>query len=190
MLCSFLHGCLRGFARGAGFSYHTDARTACEESHAMTICQICSVLPTPPQSILSANAGRRHDQIVSTVRSAFAAVEPRGRPPERRREARYAYPYPIHLTPYGDAGLPNVNRTFVVIGKHLAPHGLDFYFSQPLGERRVIASLDCGREGWIGLVLELDWCRFSRHGWYDNGGRFVAIVTSPLLELNNRPRAA
>jgi hypothetical protein len=156
----------------------------------MTTCKIHSVPPVPAASILSANTGRRHDRIVASVRSALAAIEPLARPLERRREARYAYPYPIHLTPYGDAGLPDVQRTFVVIGKHLAPHGLDFYFSQPLAERRVIASLDCGRDGWIGLVVELDWCRFSRHGWYDNGGRFIALVSSPLLELDQRPRAA
>ena len=34
--------------------------------------------------------------------------------------------------------------------------------------------------GWIGLLLELTWCRFTRHGRYDNGGRFLAVVPSPL----------
>jgi len=81
---------------------------------------------------------------------------------------------------------PTSIATLVVIGKHLARHGLDFYCPQPLAEKRVIASLDCGRQGWIGLVVELEWCRFSRHGWYDNGGRFVGIVRSPLLELDDR----
>lgn len=134
--------------------------------------------------------GGRHDGISLSVEAALAAIEPFRRPLERRREARRPYPYPIHLTPFDSDGHPDVDRTVVVIGKHLAPHGLDFYCGQPLAERRVIASLDCGCEGWIGLVVELEWCRFSRHGWYDNGGRFVAAVPSPLLELDNRPRAA
>jgi hypothetical protein len=73
-----------------------------------------------------------------------------------------------------------VGQTLVVIGKHLSEHGLDFYHRQPVPQRRVIASLDGGSAGWVGLLLELNWCRFTRHGWYDNGGRFVAIVDSPL----------
>lgn len=134
------------------------------------------------------------DAIFATVESAVAAVEPFRRSIERRRESRYPYPYPIPLTPFLLDGTPDVERTFVVIGKHLAPHGLDFYCRQPLADRRVIASLDCGRDGWVGLVVELTWCRFSRHGWYDNGGRFVAVVDRPLAALDrnitSRPPAA
>jgi hypothetical protein len=146
------------------------------------VCASLAAVPIPSNG--------RHKRIVASVESALAAIEPFQRPLERRREARYPYPYPIHLTPYGAGGRPDVDRTFVVIGKHLAPHGIDFYFSQPLADRRVVASLDCGHEGWIGLVVELTWCRFSRHGWYDNGGRFVAVVESPLFELDGRPPAA
>ena len=141
-----------------------------------------------PQSFL-AEASRRRDWIFDSIQSALNAVDAAPQTSERRREARYPYPYPVHLTPFGPDGQPEVERTFVVIGKHLAPHGLDFYCPLPLSERRVIASLD-GREGWIGLVVELTWCRFNRHGWYDNGGRFIAVVPSPLLELDGRPRAA
>jgi hypothetical protein len=141
-----------------------------------------------PLSLLS-DAGRHRDWIMDSIQSALYAVEEAPPRLERRREARYPYPYPIHLTPYGADGQPDVKRTFVVIGKHLAAHGIDFYCPLPVPERRVIASLD-GREGWIGLVVELTWCRFNRHGWYDNGGRFIAIVSSPLLELDDRPRAA
>jgi hypothetical protein len=148
-------------------------------------------LAAPPQpGSPRADSSRQPSRIVTSVESALAAVEPFRRPIERRREARFPYPYPIHMTPYGQDGLPDAERTFVVIGKHLAPHGLDFYYCQPLAYRRVVASLDCGREGWIGLVVELDWCRFSRHGWYDNGGRFIAVVPSPLPALDGRPRAA
>lgn len=156
----------------------------------MSTCSFDSVLPMPLAAASNSAAGRRQDRIVSSVRSALAAIEPFRRPLERRRESRHPYPYPIHLTPFGESGQPDVERTLVVIGKHLAPHGIDFYCRQPLAERRVIASLDCGCEGWIGLVVELEWCRFSRHGWYDNGGRFVAVVPSPLSELDDRPRAA
>jgi hypothetical protein len=156
----------------------------------MTICTSSPILPAWLAAIPKAESAGRQDRINASVQSALTAIEPFRRPLERRREARFPYPYPIHLTPYGEGGRADVNRTFVVIGKHLAPHGIDFYCPQPLAERRVIASLDCGREGWIGLIVELAWCRFSRHGWYDNGGRFIGVVASPLLELDHRPRAA
>lgn len=130
------------------------------------------------------------DRIADFVDSALMATEPSRRPVERRREARYPYPYPLHVTPVASDGSPAVNETFVVVGKHLAPHGIDFYSRQPLAHRRVIVSLDCGIEGWIGFLVELTWCRFGRHGWYDNGGRFLGIVPSPLAEFDDRPRAA
>jgi hypothetical protein len=134
----------------------------------------------------------RRDAIAASIESAIAAVEPFRRSAERRREARYPYPYPVPLTPFLLDGTPDVQQTFVVIGKHLAPHGIDFYCRQPVPQRRVIASLDCGRDGWVGLVVELAWCRFNRHGWYDNGGRFVAVVEPPLaaLDRSRRPPAA
>jgi hypothetical protein len=43
----------------------------------------------------------------------------------------------------------------------------------------MIASLSVGGE-WVGLLLDLKWCRFTADGLYDNGGRFVAAVPSPL----------
>lgn len=105
---------------------------------------------------------------------------------ERRREKRHAYPYPIYLTPVGRDGHTPEGKTLVVVGKHLSEHGLDFYHREPLPYRRVIASLGCGNGHWIGLLMDLSWCRFCRHGWYDNGGRFLGLVTSPLLELEER----
>jgi hypothetical protein len=156
----------------------------------MSTCSFDTVLPGLLSSAPQADGSRQGERIAASVLSALMAVEFRRRGAERRRDSRHAYPYPIHLTPFGPDGKPDVERTFVVIGKHISPHGLDFYCRQPLPDRRVVASLDRGKDGWIGLVLELVWCRFGRHGWYDNGGRFVGVVMSPLLELDGRPRAA
>jgi hypothetical protein len=138
-------------------------------------------LPLPAAVRASQRAGQR-DAVVRNVQQALAAAQQGPSGPERRREPRHPYPYPIHLTPLNRAGTPVVDETFVVIGKHLSDHGLDFYHTGPVSHRRVIASLDAGDAGWIGLLLELNWCRFTRHGWYDNGGRFLGAVASPLGE--------
>ena len=128
---------------------------------------------------VSNRAGQR-DTVVRSVQQVLAATQQTPTGPERRREPRHPYPYPIHLTPLNRAGTPMTDETFVVIGKHLSDHGLDFYHREAVAYRRVIASLDGGEAGWIGLLLELTWCRFTRHGWYDNGGRFLGAVASPL----------
>jgi hypothetical protein len=129
----------------------------------------------------------QEDPFAGLVEQVLVAAHPARRGLEQRREQRYPYPYPIYLTPLEhEAGRPG--ETFVVIGKQISPHGVDFYFREPIAHRRVIASLYAGEQGWIGLVLELAWCRFSRHGWYENGGRFLSVVESPV-EIERRTSA-
>ena len=115
------------------------------------------------------------------AKRVLAALVKRGgsrRGHERRNEQRYPYPHPVYLTPLAGDG-PCVEETVQVIGKHLSEHGLDFYHREPLPYRRMIASLEVNGQ-WLGLVLDLKWCRFTSDGLYDNGGRFVAAVSSPL----------
>jgi len=146
-----------------------------------------SYLPAllPP---VGATDGRgQEDPIAAALEQALSATHIIRRGTERRREQRFPYPHPIHLTPI-DAPRRGPVESLVVIGKQISLHGIDFYHNEPIPHGRVIASLDAGERGWIGLLLELAWCRFSRHGWYDNGGRFLAVVDSPL-EIERRTSA-
>jgi hypothetical protein len=127
-----------------------------------------------------APTGLDEEEIASQVQLALSSPCPERHLPERRREKRHPYPYPVYLTPVGRDGTTPAGPTIVVMGKHLSEHGLDFYHREPLPYRRVIASLACGSGHWVGLLLDLSWCRFCRHGWYDNGGRFLQSVDSPL----------
>lgn len=119
-------------------------------------------------------------QIAACVESALFAVEAAPRLVERRTQPRYPYPYPVYLTPLDAHSQPLAERTMAVIGRHLSAQVIDFYCPWPLADRRMVASLDGREAGWLGLLVELTWCRFNRHGWYDNGGRFLAVVPSPL----------
>jgi hypothetical protein len=126
------------------------------------------------------------EEIATQVQRALANPQPERILPERRREKRHPYPYPIHLTPVGRDGKTPEGKPIVVMGKHLSEHGIDFYHREPLPYRRVIASLACGSGHWVGFLLDLSWCRFCRHGWYDNGGRFLQAIPSPLEDAEYR----
>lgn len=144
-----------------------------------------SLLPLQQRAPAAPSSADEED-IKNLVRLAVASPVPDRQYAERRREARHAYPYAIYLTPVGRDGRTPEGKTIVVVGKHISEHGLDFYHREPLPYRRVIASLACGSGQWIGLLMDLSWCRFCRHGWYDNGGRFLGPIRSPLEDPDER----
>lgn len=101
---------------------------------------------------------------------------------ERRRETRHPYPNPVWITPLSDSGEPLDAETFVVLGRHISSQGLDCFSREPIAHRRVITSFPSGENGWTALLLEISWRRFTRFGWYENGGRFLEAVYPPLAE--------
>ena len=40
----------------------------------------------------------------------------------------------------------------------------------------MIASLETPGGDWIGFLIDISWCRFTQHGWYDSGGRLLQVV--------------
>ena len=46
----------------------------------------------------------------------------------------------------------------------------------------MIVSLEDQRGGWFGFLILLGWCRFTKQGWYESGGRFLEAVASPLVD--------
>jgi len=129
----------------------------------------------------TARPGREplEEEIRRQVHSLLASLFPDGRQPQRRRNQRYPFPHLVQLTPVGADGVTPEGETMVVVGKHLSEQGLDFYHSKPLPYRRMVASLEAGA-GWISLLIDLTWCRFTRQGWYESGGRFLQSVPLPL----------
>ena len=130
------------------------------------------------------STNRPSDPISELVQHALYRQRDNIQVKERRREHREPYPYAVYLTPLNHQRELLLDDTFVVIGKHLSAHGFDFYHSEPVPYRRVVASLDCGGGHWAGFVLDLSWCRFNRNGWYDNGGRFLETTASPFNQCN------
>lgn len=120
------------------------------------------------------------DRVVRQVHIAMQGILGQS-PLERRRTKRWAYPHPVHLMPVSISGRLVRDEAVHVIGKHLTLLGLDFYHTQAVPHRRAVASMTLNGEIQIALVLELAWCRFGRHGYYENGGKFLDAIRSPLI---------
>ena len=121
------------------------------------------------------------DNLQSRVLGLLDVLYPRGTPVERRAQRRYPYPYLLQLTPVADDGTAQWSETVVVVGKHLSQRGLGFYHPWPLPYRRMIASLETTGGGRLDLLINLTWCRFTREGWYESGGRFLQAVPPPRM---------
>lgn len=120
------------------------------------------------------------DSVRMQVWSILGNLYPRGNLVERRRERRYPYPYLVHLTPVGPDGLTPHGESMVVVGKHLSDQGLGFYHPKPISHRRMIATLEVAGGRALAFLVDLTWCRFTKQGWYESGGRFLQAVPSPL----------
>jgi len=114
------------------------------------------------------------------VLGLLSQLYPQGEILERRKEQRYPFPYLVHLTPLSEDGTVKELETVVVVGKHLSERGLGFYHPKPLPYRRMIASMESGNGSWLGFVIDLSWCRFTKQGWYESGGRLLHAVASPI----------
>jgi hypothetical protein len=134
-------------------------------------------LPLDPQPGL--RPGPEND-VRAQVWALLTVLYPHHELVERRRENRYPFPFLIHLTPVAEDGTTAEGETLVVVGKHLSERGLGFYHPCPLPHRRMIASLETTAGRWLGFLIDLNWCRFTKQGWYESGGRLLQSVLSPM----------
>jgi hypothetical protein len=95
---------------------------------------------------------------------------------ERRSDDRVAMPVLLQLTPLEENGEPVELAALTVVGKNISRRGLSFYHNEPLLYRRAIITVD--HAGFDGFSAEIDisWCRFAKPGWYESGGRLLAVA--------------
>jgi hypothetical protein len=120
------------------------------------------------------------DEVRTQVWALLTMLYPRNDLVERRNDNRYPFPYLANLTPVGADGITPEGDTVVVVGKHLSERGFGFYHRAALPYRKMILSLESRNGQWIGFLIDLRWCRFTKGGWYESGGRFLQAVTSPM----------
>lgn len=134
----------------------------------------------PHQALLPELHALPNDDVQTQVWTLLTNLYPKHEMIERRRDTRYPFPYLVHLTPVGRDKTTPEGETIVVVGKHLSEGGLSFYHPKPLPHRRMIVSLQALGGEWMGFLIDLKWCRFTKQGWYESGGRFLDSVPSPL----------
>lgn len=147
--------------------------------HWRKVPSMSMVLRTAPIELL--RGGEQTDDLVRRqVWGLLAGLYPPAKQIERRADQRFPYPHLIYLNPVAADGVTPLAGSVVVVGKHLSEHGLGFYHQQPLPYRRMIASLANHDNRWLGFLIDITWCRFTQHGWYDSGGRFLQTAPSPV----------
>jgi hypothetical protein len=137
-------------------------------------------MPMPQFDLLSDRGNSADDELRVQVWGLLTALYPRNDLVERRRDNRYPFPVLMHLTPVGEDGITPEGDSVVVVGKHLSAHGLGFYHQEPLPYRRMIVSMEVGKGRWVAFLIDLTWCRFTKDGWYESGGRFLQTALSPM----------
>ena len=100
----------------------------------------------------------------------------------------------MQLVPIGPGGEPLEDETIVAVGKNISLGGMSVFHQRPLPYRHVLACIEIGHSGSFRIPLDLHWCRFTRLGWYESGGRFSATsgvetsaLSGALLVPRDRP---
>jgi hypothetical protein len=119
------------------------------------------------------------DSIRRQVWTLLAGMYPKNAPAERRGAPRFAFPQLLSLTPSDAEGTPLGELPLVVVGKTLSERGLGFFHREALPYRNVIVSLETSNRELVSFLMDLTWCRFTQQGWYESGGRFLKVVSSP-----------
>jgi hypothetical protein len=116
--------------------------------------------------------------VTARVHELLLMLYPPGPAIERRIDRRYPYPQLVRLTPIAEDGTHLEAETIVVAGKTLSERGFGFFHPEPIPHRKMIASFHAGDGRWLGLLIDLSWCRFTGQGWYESGGRFLEAATA------------
>jgi hypothetical protein len=109
---------------------------------------------------------------------------------ERRHDDRVAVPLLFRLIPLDSKREPIYDDAITVVGKDISRRGLSFFHEQPLTYRQAIVSLEHPEFGRFAAELDVNWCRFTKPGWYESGGRLVRSCDPNIRPAIERPTTA
>jgi hypothetical protein len=92
---------------------------------------------------------------------------------ERRHDDRIAIPVLFRLTPFDADRQPLDREALIVVGKNISRRGVSFYHEKPITHRRALIELADPSVGIFVAEIDVTWCRFTKPGWYESGGRLL-----------------
>jgi hypothetical protein len=150
----------------------------------MTTCPVDP--PTEPADVSAhpspVNSGGQAD-----LQALIKSLSPPSPGDDRRHDRRYPFSQLITLLPVEGDDASRCGEPIVVVGKNISQRGLNFYHPKAMPHRKVIAVLETPATGRIALLLDLKWCRFTRQGWYESGGRILRVVEKDKWPKNKAP---
>jgi hypothetical protein len=132
----------------------------------------------------ASNRASLTDQIASLVARLHPTVTL-----ERRHDDRIAIPVLFRLTPLDSDRLPVTSLSAIVVGKNISRRGLSFFHENPIPHRRALIELTHPGIAPFAAEIDISWCRFTKPGWYESGGRLIRAVSDPdQLHDDSLPR--
>lgn len=106
---------------------------------------------------------------------------------DRRGDDRIAIPVLFRLTPLDAHHQPIRYLSSIVVGKNISRRGVSFFHETPIPHRRALIELAHPEFGRFAAEVDLNWCRFTRPGWYESGGRLVRSLPQSLPSASVSP---
>jgi hypothetical protein len=105
---------------------------------------------------------------------------------ERRHDDRIAIPVLFRLTPFDVDRQLLEHESLIVVGKNISRRGVSFYHEKSITHRRALIELADPSVGSFVAEIDVSWCRFTKPGWYESGGR---LIRSALNTANSSTTA-
>src|SRR3954467_2931539 len=100
---------------------------------------------------------------------------------ERRHDDRVAIPVLFRLTPFDSDRQPLLQEASIVVGKNISRRGVSFYHEKAITHRRGLIELADPSVGSFVAEIDITWCRFTKPGWYESGGRLIRSA-GPIMD--------
>lgn len=128
-------------------------------------------------------------QIATSAASRMGSWNASSRIVERRSSHRIAYHRPMLVTPLDDRAAQPAGAAMMVTARDISLSGVSFTHGDPLTCRAVVCTFEPHEDDACeSVVVRLTWCRFTRQGNYQSGGKFVKLVELALDHPIEWPR--
>ena len=99
---------------------------------------------------------------------------------QQRDLHRIAFEHQLVLTPLDDETEEPTGQPQLIAGRDLSLEGISFAHDRPLPFRKVAVTFALPDGGVESMVTRLKWCRFTRDGCYQSGGKFLRTTANPI----------